>query len=231
MNAIHDRISLRIRELNLKQADIVTRTGVSRGGVSAWVSGRNTPTGDNLEKLARALECSSQWLMFGGDSPKSINNTSLNFDSSPLGEMPSYNFIEVPVYNAELSAGFGSSVESSEVIEFYPIHDQLLSKLNISPNTAAIVRVRGDSMEETLWSGDSILVNTSIKKPTSGNIFAFEVEGELKVKRFERKIDTTWRIISDNMDKASFPDEIIAPQTLDSLNVLGHVVRVVDRKL
>jgi len=231
MQAIHDRISFRIRELNLKQADIVSRTGVSRGGVSAWVSGRNIPTGDNLERLARALECSSQWLMFGGGNSKPTSHSSLNIDSSLLGEKPVHNFIEVPVYGAELSAGFGSSVESSEVVEFYPIHDQILSNLDISSNDAAIVRVRGDSMEETLWSNDSVLVDTSVKKPTSGNIFAFEFEGELKVKRFERKIDTTWRIISDNTDKASFPDEIITPQTLESLNILGHVVRVVDRKL
>jgi len=60
-----DRVTSRMRELNLSATDISKLTGVSKATVSFWVSGTNGAKGKNLLALAKALECSPDWLSEG----------------------------------------------------------------------------------------------------------------------------------------------------------------------
>ncbi|MDR6949835.1 phage repressor protein C with HTH and peptisase S24 domain [Pseudomonas sp. 2957] len=64
-----DRITERMKALGLTPADIVKATGVSKATVSFWVSGTNGAKGKNLLALAKALECSPEWLSEGTGSP------------------------------------------------------------------------------------------------------------------------------------------------------------------
>ncbi|KAI2693111.1 S24 family peptidase [Pseudomonas sp. TNT3] len=64
-----DRVTARMRELNLSATDISKLTGVSKATVSFWVSGTNGAKGKNLLALAKALECSPDWLSEGTGSP------------------------------------------------------------------------------------------------------------------------------------------------------------------
>jgi phage repressor protein C with HTH and peptisase S24 domain len=64
-----DRVTARMRELNLSATDISKLTGVSKATVSFWVSGTNGAKGKNLLSLARALDCSPDWLSEGTGSP------------------------------------------------------------------------------------------------------------------------------------------------------------------
>jgi phage repressor protein C with HTH and peptisase S24 domain len=218
-----------MHSLKLKQVDIYQRLGVSRGTASAWANGTNIPTGDNLERLARALDCSPKWLMFGGDEGKETR--SLGLDSSALGEPAAHTFVDVPVYNVELSAGNGFDAGEVEIIDYHPISTKILEDLGMSLSESAVMKVKGDSMEETLWNNDLLLVQTSIKKPISNKIFAFAFENELRVKRFSKKMDGAWRVISDNHDKSMYPDEFISHMNIDSVNIIGHVRKVIDRSL
>ena len=60
-----DRVTSRMRELNLSATDISKLTGVSKATVSFWVSGTNGAKGKNLLALAKALECAPDWLSEG----------------------------------------------------------------------------------------------------------------------------------------------------------------------
>lgn len=64
-----DRITARMRELNLTATDLSKLAGVSKATVSFWVSGTNGAKGANLLSLARALDCSPEWLSDGTGSP------------------------------------------------------------------------------------------------------------------------------------------------------------------
>jgi phage repressor protein C with HTH and peptisase S24 domain len=229
MNPISSRIQDRMRTLNLKQVDIYHRLGVSRGAASAWVNGTNAPSGENLERLARALDCTPRWLMFGGDEVE--EKIGLGLDSSALGESSNHDFVDIPVYNAELSAGNGTDAGECEIIDYYPINKRLLEEKHLTSSEVAIVKVRGESMMETLWNNDLILVQTSIEKPVSNTVFAFAFDNELRVKRFTKKMDGMWRIISDNEDKGLYPDEFLSPFNIDSINFIGRVIKVIDRDL
>lgn len=63
-----DRVTARMRQLNLNATDISKLTGVSKATVSFWVSGTNGAKGKNLLALAKALECSPDWLSEGTGS-------------------------------------------------------------------------------------------------------------------------------------------------------------------
>lgn len=63
-----DRVTARMRELNLSATELSTMTGVSKATVSFWVSGTNGAKGKNLLALAKALQCSPDWLSDGTGS-------------------------------------------------------------------------------------------------------------------------------------------------------------------
>ena len=76
MTDISDRIASRMRELNIKQVDLIEKYGFSKGTVSKWVSGTNTPNGPNLTKLATTLKTTESWIITGeefSEKPKRIN--------------------------------------------------------------------------------------------------------------------------------------------------------------
>ena len=52
--------AMHIRQL--KQADLARITGLAKGGISNYVTGRYEPKSDVINKLAKALNCSEMWL-------------------------------------------------------------------------------------------------------------------------------------------------------------------------
>ncbi len=140
-------------------------------------------------------------------------------------------FYPVPVHNAELSAGPGCLPQYDMEIDTIPISLNRLRELGIEPEMAQIVTIYGHSMERTLYDKDQVLVDTSKKRPVTDRIFAFLFEGDLRVKRFLRMLDGTWRIISDNEDKTLYPDEILAGGNMNNIRILGEVKMIVSRML
>lgn len=53
---------------NLKQIDIVERTGINKGALSSYISGKYEPKQTNIYLLAKALDVNEAWLM-GYDVP------------------------------------------------------------------------------------------------------------------------------------------------------------------
>lgn len=64
--------SERLKEIisirNVKQAEIVEHTGINKGALSCYISGKYLPKQDNIFKLAKFLEVNPAWLM-GLDVP------------------------------------------------------------------------------------------------------------------------------------------------------------------
>lgn len=65
MESISDRMQKRMRELGLKQADIVRATGAGRTTVSNWYNGNTSPTGDFPAQIAKLLKVDTTWLLTG----------------------------------------------------------------------------------------------------------------------------------------------------------------------
>ena len=86
-------------------------------------------------------------------------------------------------------------------------------------------------MMPTLFNNDTVLLDLSTTKPISNKIFAFNFDGDLRVKRFVRQLDTTWRIVSDNEDKELYRDEILSHNNVERLKIIGRVASVIERTL
>lgn len=72
-----ERLQEAMRSARMKQADLARATGLSKGGISNYVTGRYEPKSDIISKLAKALGVSEMWL-WGYDVPKDRTITKSN---------------------------------------------------------------------------------------------------------------------------------------------------------
>lgn len=63
------RLQQALDEAGMKQADLAKATGLPKGGISNYVTGKYEPKSDVINKLAKALNVSEMWL-WGYDVPK-----------------------------------------------------------------------------------------------------------------------------------------------------------------
>lgn len=73
-NVIGKRIKEAMVLRGLKQVDIVKKTGINKGALSSYISGKYLPKQTNIYKLAKVLDVSPVWLM-GYDVD--MNNTTM----------------------------------------------------------------------------------------------------------------------------------------------------------
>lgn len=62
---IHERINEILIEKALTQGELAKRVNASPAAVSQWLSGKKTPSRDNVRAIALALGVSTEWLEFG----------------------------------------------------------------------------------------------------------------------------------------------------------------------
>lgn len=93
--------AMRIR--NMKQVDLVRATGLAKGGISNYVTGRYEPKSDVISKLAKALDCSEMWL-WGYDVPmeREKNSPSDKLQLAEGEQLLLELFRQVPVDQQEL---------------------------------------------------------------------------------------------------------------------------------
>lgn len=68
MSIVSERLQAAMRLRNMKQIDLVNRTGIGKSSICTYLSGEYAPKQGNAYKLARALEVNPAWLM-GEDAP------------------------------------------------------------------------------------------------------------------------------------------------------------------
>lgn len=213
--------------LGLRATDISERTGVSRTTVSFWLSGTNGAKGKNLLALAKALDCSPEWLSSGTEPMqvgKSLNLSSIEAwdDDTPLDDDEVYvPFLE----EVELAAGSGRfAIEESDSarLRFYK---KELRNNNVQFSNAKCVTVSGNSMVPVLRDGATVGINVgknSLRDVVDGEMYAINHNGQLRVKQLYR-LPTGIRLRSYNRDE--HPDEDYTFQEIQDqqIAILGHV--------
>ena len=63
MSTASERIKEGMALRGLKQVDLVERTGISKGALSSYISGRYIPKQNNTFLIAKALDVNEAWLM------------------------------------------------------------------------------------------------------------------------------------------------------------------------
>ncbi|MEG0051955.1 MAG: S24 family peptidase [Comamonas sp.] len=117
-------------------------------------------------------------------------------------------FVPVARLSVQVGAGNGRPVGVVASLGLLQFRRDFLKSSGVSPINAAVVTVKGVSMEPTIRDGSILLLNKADREPRAGQIYAFSWDGEMLVKRFQA-IGGVWRAVSDNADKSEYPDIII----------------------
>lgn len=177
-------------------------------------NGQTTPPTKWLSDYADAFEVRTDWLITGrgpmrASSPKLVSGFDPDQDepiqaddptSVSVGvrlneqgglDLPAGTLIEHAVYGGAGNGGYAMEVTvaghrgevAADTWTFPPAF--LKNELHLSLTASDIVRVRGDSMEPTLWDGDRVIVDRTDTDVRVDGIFAILDEGSLIIKQVE----------------------------------------------
>lgn len=131
-------------------------------------------------------------------------------------------FILVPRYDVSGSMGNGHVIHSEQIVDHLAFRAEWVrTELGTSPNSLVLISAVGDSMEPTLRSHDLLLIDRSVLSVKQDAIYAFAVDGELRVKRIQRLFDGSLVVKSDNPGYAT---ETLSPAQAETINIVGRVV-------
>ncbi|GAA0673473.1 phage repressor protein C with HTH and peptisase S24 domain [Sphingomonas insulae] len=137
-------------------------------------------------------------------------------DEVELGAEPGRRPFVLPRLDIAASAGPGAFVDGEIVLGAAAIDPALASRLGLRDGQAAIVRVRGDSMEPGLVDGDLIVVDRARRTPDArGAVFVVRIDDAVMVKRVRRGRGKPM-VTSDNPAAAAVPE--------GAVEVIGRVV-------
>ncbi|MEX5438872.1 S24 family peptidase [Acinetobacter indicus] len=227
MNEVRDRIIQRMNELGLKQADLVTRLNVSKGAVSKWVSGLNTPNSTVLPQLADALETTPSWLINGTQKLK--NEVPIlpveAWDSDTPAEIDE---IDIPFFkDFSFACGSGSiGLAMANEKRKLRMSKLTLRRRAIEQNNAIATLASGDSMMPTIKDGDTIYIDLGRKSIKDGKMFAVCHGGLFMAKRLYNLPMGGVRIVSDNATE--YPEiHLTAEETINQqFEIVGWIWQV-----
>ena len=203
--------SARLTELQggLSDRSFARKVGISATSLNNYLSGQ-TPGIDKVISMAAACGVNVAWLATG-EGPKLATQ----------GITQKEDVAEIPRLDVLASAGPGASGAAEKAVEMVPFPRAFLRSIGVSPLVANIVTVTGDSMEPTLSAGDELIVDTSVKRIKAEALYVLVLDGEVLVKRAQRRMNGSVLITSDN-DR--YPPEEITAEAARDLHVAGRVV-------
>lgn len=158
MKTIAERIKEGMEIRNLKQADLVELTGISKGALSSYISGRYEPKQNNIYLIAKALSVNEAWLM-GLDAPidrNIIQNTSAKgVKINVLGRVAA----GIPIEAIE------NIIDTEEISEEMARTGEFFG-----------LQIKGDSMEPRIYEKDVVIVRKQ-DDAESGDIVIALVNG------------------------------------------------------
>ncbi|MFW5490138.1 MAG: LexA family transcriptional regulator [Desulfovibrio sp.] len=200
------------------QAELAERLGVRRAAVTDAKRRQAIPS-DWFMRIGRMFSVNPLWLETGlgsyGLSEESI------IAESP-GAYKADEFAYVPKVSAVPRMGPEGLETDEEVEDFYAFRQQWLTRISMGSISALrLMAVAGDSMQPTLWDGDTVLVDQSQCDPVAGKIYVIGIDDGIVVKRVERRPGKLV-LISDN--HALYPPLEINLDESANVRVIGRVI-------
>lgn len=194
--------------------------GVSSDYALAQEMGKSTSSLHNWKKKGSLPleECSSfcmrhgislDWLVHG------VGTRELNISDSGSNAVKGYS--QIPIYDIEAAAGDGRLFDAELIETSIHFDTEQLQRDGLDPSQLVGIRVRGDSMGETLQDGDRVLVDRSSRTPDG--VFLLRMDGGLRIKRVQRVAGGAWMLISDN---THYQPEMIKPEEMGQVEIIGE---------
>lgn len=152
-----------------------------------------------------------------------IKKVSVNWILTGEGEMKERDadYINVPEYKIQASAGHGTLVEDETPSQYIAIKKANLAANGVNTSNLMIIYARGDSMEPTFSTGDPLFIDRNCNEVSpDGGIYVFNFGGDLFVKRLQVTFNGDVLVISDN---EKYREMTIQRNDLEQMNVVGRV--------
>lgn len=174
--------------------------------------GKQRPPLEMIQSIVEKFQVDANWLIGLGR----------NFHQGGTDNEGDYDYI--PMFDVEVSAGNGAAAYGvTDPAMHLAFRKDWLKSRGLFAKDLNCVIARGDSMEPTISSTDTLLVDTSKTNPRDGHIYVIRSSDVLWVKRIQRQIDGTLLLISDNQTYA--PMQLNLDDHPD-VQVIGQVVQL-----
>jgi phage repressor protein C with HTH and peptisase S24 domain len=202
------------KSLRLSQAEFGSRIGLSGITVSRYERGDIVPSVEVLTEIQKIFNVNPDWLIMGEGEIFKKKDIELLEDGEKTYKYKykEEDFVLVPLMSGKISAGGGLIPDNTIQVQLAFRHDWI--KRHGDPKRMSLIRVSGDSMEPTLFSGDIVLVdhNRNYIDP-QGGIYAIVIDDMVMIKRLQpNHISKKILVISDNNKYRAIeanPDELI----------------------
>lgn len=214
LESFSDRLNLALGDKSARSLAIAS--GMSPNVVIKYVNGESTPNVERLVALADALGVTVEWLATGrglmhhSDQPYSYRVTGANGD-----------YAYVNMYDAEVSMGSGAWNDDEHIIYPLAFRKDWLKQNGIDPEQCAAIIARGDSMEETIKDGSTLLINLKDNMIGRDGVYVIRFDGHLLAKRLQRSFDGSLIIKSDN---PAYSEITVPKDKVGELHIVGRVV-------
>jgi len=140
-------------------------------------------------------------------------------------DLPEGQYVFVPRYEARVSAGNGHVMyEVLEKEQPQAFRTDWIKRRGLKSAGLMSVYAKGDSMEDRIHDGDSLLIDRAQKTIIDGKIYAIQYAGEVRVKRLYKLPDGGLLVHSDNKEK--YPQITVSPVDLEHIEIIGRVVHI-----
>ena len=221
-NILAARIQVRLDRLGFTARAASIKAGLKPDAIRNIVRGKSqNPRGDTLRSLARALECSVQYLVSGDDLTEDTPSDDYLPPNLPTLTMSPPGYAPVPYIAVRAAAGGGRYIEEEVLGPPKYFEEALLRELRAQPRDLRAIEVEGQSMEPLWQNGDQVLVDTrkiSVVEP--GLFVLFDGDG-IVCKWVERAHDSAPRKLRLKSENPRFDSyDVVAERA----QIIGRVV-------
>ena len=206
----HAGFAQRLKSLQgeLSERAFAMKVGISATSLNNYLNGQ-TPGVDKVVLIASACGVSVSWLITGRDEPEARVEETVS------------DTVSIPYLDVRAAAGAGATGNSEAAIGSVSFPRAFLRSLGVNPANLRVLTARGDSMLPTISDGDPLVVDVSASRIGGAAIYVLVRDGEVIVKRAERRLNGSILVTSDN-DR--YPPEEINDASGIALNVAGRVI-------
>lgn len=207
-----DRLNAVMKEKGISQKELATRMGISRQTVYQWRSDMRYPRPETVEKIAAALGVSPGVLAYG--------------EGSQCLSVEEEGCVHIPQLDVKASCGFGvMAPESLSIVRILTVSKPWVLRhcAGADLSRLAIINIVGDSMQPLFNDGDFVIVDTGVQRVSGEDIYAFNNDSDLFVKRIQRGFDGSATIISEN---PVYPPITVPAESQANIHIIGRVVTI-----
>lgn len=222
------------KELNLTQEKLAAQLGINQSSVSHYLNGVNplntqvatafakilgVPIRDFSPRIAEIIDLYTAMQVTDESFRATWERAAREIDAPPR-EL----YVLIPQLLDENSFVPSKNDEHVGLTEGMVFRRGWIREMDLHVPALRILYVSDESMAPHICAGDILMIDTSDVVVADGGVYLIRLpDGRTTVRRVVRQISGSWVLRCDNLDKQSYPDELISDPSISQLPVVGKV--------